>query len=54
MLFAVENSFTTFVDKVRADRILFVVERFIEVLLFRQQHDCSEVRKLSRSGITVL
>ena len=54
MLFAVENSFTTFVDEMGADWILCVVERFVEGLLLWQQHDGTKVRLSSRGHITVL
>ena len=36
MLFAVENSLTTFIDKMGTDWILFIVERFVERLLLGQ------------------
>ena len=54
MLFAVENSFATFVDKMRADRVHLSVKRPIEVFLLWEENDCSEVRELTRSNVTIL
>ena len=53
MLFAVENSFTTFIDKMRADRVLLFEELLVEMLLLRKQNDRSEVWEASLSDVAI-
>jgi len=53
MFFAVENSFTAFVNQMWADWILRLIQSLVEGLLLWQQDDRSEVWQLPRSSVTI-
>ena len=53
MLFAVENSFTAFIDQMWANWVLSLVECLVEGLLLGKQDHSPEVWQLTRSSVTI-
>jgi len=51
MLFAVENSFTAFVDQMWTDGVLRPVQGPVEVLLLGEEDDSAVVRELAGSCV---
>ena len=54
MLFAVKDSFTAFVYKMRADWILWLVQCFVELLLLWKKNDCSVVWELTWGNVAAI